>query len=71
MFINRGVGMQMRRSWGCVEKCPHCPETNILRLSKRQHTCGKIPCKSKEEKASRKRLAESKRLTREAHANLS
>ena len=71
VFINRGIGMEMRRSWGSVEKCPHCPETNILRMSRTQKTCGKISCRSKEEKAARKRLAESKRLTREAHADLS
>lgn len=62
--------MQMRRSWGYVEKCPHCPEENILRLSQNQRTCGKIPCKSKEEKSARLRLAAAKRMTREYAAGL-
>tara|TARA_R110000868_G_scaffold64453_6_gene193496 strand:+ start:265 stop:480 length:216 start_codon:yes stop_codon:yes gene_type:complete len=70
MFINHGPGMQMRRSWGVVKKCPHCPAVDTLKMSKVQRTCGKIPCREKEVKESRKRTEASKLAVREYAASL-
>ena len=40
-------------NWGYVEKCPHCPATNIKRNTKNQKTCGKDACRLAQKRAIR------------------
>lgn len=44
--------------FGYIEKCPWCPATNIARQSKVQLTCGSIPCREKQNKATSKKRRE-------------
>ncbi len=60
-FINYGIGLAMQGNFGTIAKCPHCPAVNIKRVNQTQVTCGKIPCRDKQNKvsqlASRQRIA--------------
>jgi hypothetical protein len=65
---NYGTGYAMlARDWGKIEKCPHCPKTEIQRTHKGQITCGGLTCKDKQRKKTRRNALEREKL-REAGA---
>lgn len=63
MFLNRGFspGQHMRKDFGTVTKCPHCPKTNITRATPMQITCNGKECRAEARRVNDKTHRDKKR----------